>query len=57
MQVGSIGFVVRFEMGPVNELLEMVLSLQMWYFPIVVSLFKLKGINCFHIVRATMSCF
>ncbi|KAM0014236.1 hypothetical protein Hdeb2414_s0037g00733471 [Helianthus debilis subsp. tardiflorus] len=43
MEVGSIGFGVRFDMGPVDEFLEMVLSLRIRFFSIVVSLFKLKG--------------
>ncbi|KAJ0876533.1 hypothetical protein HanPSC8_Chr11g0489561 [Helianthus annuus] len=45
MEVGSIGFGVRFDMGPVGEFLEMVLSLRIRFFSIVVSLFKLKGKN------------
>ncbi|KAF5776399.1 hypothetical protein HanRHA438_Chr12g0535461 [Helianthus annuus] len=36
MEVGSIGFGVRFEMGPVDKFLEMVLP------PIVFSLFNLE---------------
>ncbi|KAJ0599651.1 hypothetical protein HanRHA438_Chr03g0109291 [Helianthus annuus] len=50
MEVGSIGFGVRFDMGPVDEFLEMVLSLRIWFFSIVVSLFKLKGKNGMHVV-------
>ncbi|MFS7991469.1 hypothetical protein Hanom_Chr12g01071101 [Helianthus anomalus] len=42
MEVGSIGFGVRFEMGPVDKFLEMVLP------PIVFSLFNLEVVFGFH---------